>query len=687
MKKILLSVLCLCAVHMTQAQYWQIPNVNAGTNPGDINNDIEEPLGALTGWTSLLASTTPTWSAATSIPFAFQFNGTAVTQFKASSTGIVTFDVASTLAAPAATNAALPSALIPDMSVCVWGIEGSGTNDELITKTFGTAPNRQFWIQYSSYSIPGLATSWSYWSIVLEESSNAIHIVDHRTFTGNTPVPIAVTAGIQVNATTSYDVAGSPSYNSMSANDPTVVDNSFYTFMPGVQPANDIEATGSNTAEYVTTGTSVPIDLEIRNLGAAAITAYTIKYQDGANPVVSQNVTGVNIPTFGSNTTTFTTPFAISAVGAYNLKVWAELTGDANNANDSSSTLQSGVGFIPTKVVTLEEPTGTWCGWCTRGIVYMDSIHKAEPVDAAVIAVHNGDPMVVAAYDSYIGNYIGGYPSLVVDRKFSGDPSDAFTAFADHIGNFGFADVTQSHTNTGSAYTINVDVKPATDLTGDYRLALIVTENDVNGTGTDWDQVNYYSFQSQNRPLSGGGVDYQAAPNPIPAAEMFYDHVARAVVGTPQGDANSLPSTMMYNQTYSHSFNYTIPANSNAGKMQLVVLLLDGTSGEILNASVDGFYPVGTADLVKNDNINIVAYPNPVNNKMAIDMEVKKDLHNANYIVTDIFGKTISKISIGDVTKGFRHTYKVDVSDLSTGTYMLTVSGDEGSYTSKFMKN
>lgn len=143
MKKIVLSILALASFSIAQAQYWQLPNVNAGSNPGGINNDTEQP--AQTGWTSLLAtSATPTWSAATAIPFTFSFNGSPVTQFKASSTGVVTFDVATALAAPTATNSALPNAAIPDKSVCIWGLQGTGANDAIVTKTFGTAPNRQF---------------------------------------------------------------------------------------------------------------------------------------------------------------------------------------------------------------------------------------------------------------------------------------------------------------------------------------------------------------------------------------------------------------------------------------------------------------------------------------------------------------------------------------------------------------
>ena len=161
---------------ISKAQYWQIPNINANQNPGAINNDIEQP--GQPAWTPLLTSSaTPTWSPAVSIPFPFLFNGSAVTQIKASSTGIVTFDVSSTLAAPSSANTSLPSALIPDKSVCIWGIEGTGADDMILTKTFGTAPNRQFWIQYNSYSIASEPTAWCYWSVVLEETTNKIHIV------------------------------------------------------------------------------------------------------------------------------------------------------------------------------------------------------------------------------------------------------------------------------------------------------------------------------------------------------------------------------------------------------------------------------------------------------------------------------------------------------------------------------
>jgi len=688
MKKVLLLLCCVSLTFFADAQYWQIPNVNAGQNPRDLNNDLEQPAPA--GWTALSTTTaTPTWSAATTIPFPFQFNGTAVTQFMASTTGIVTFDVGTTVPAPASANAALPSALIPDNSVCIWGIQGTGTNDGVYTKTFGTAPNRQFWIQYSSYSLASNAAAWCYWSVVLEEGSNDIHIVDHRSASNASAVTLALTAGIQIDANTAYSVAGSPALNTSSTtSNPNASDNSFYTFVAGVQPANDLKAERSNAIDYVATGSNVPIELEVRNLGSAPVTSYVIKYQDGTNMPVSQTVTGVNIPSLGYDTQTFTTQLNISSISTYNVKVWAELANDAQVSNDSTVAQLFGVGFVPKRVVTMEEPTGTWCGWCTRGIVYMDSIHHAQPNDVAVIAVHNGDPMVVTAYDSYIGGLIGGYPALVVDRKFSGDPSDAFTAYDQYKGDFGMADIIQTHdqSNAPNSFTVNIDVKPAVNISGDYRLAMVVTEHDVTGTGSGWDQRNYYSSQTNNRPLVGGGVDYQAAPDPIPADQMAYDFVARAVLGTPQGEAGSLPSTMTAGQTYSHSFTYNKPSDMNGSKMNFTVLLIDAQTGNIMNASVDGVYPTGSKDLVKNNSLEITAYPNPVQNKMALDLNLNIDLHDASYSISDLSGRVLQKVEMGTLAKGLLHTYKVDASHLSAGSYFVTINSAEGDYSTQFIK-
>ncbi|MFT6324238.1 MAG: hypothetical protein ACJAWO_001800 [Halieaceae bacterium] len=74
MKKILtiLTVLLISA-GSASAQYYMLPFINAGQNPGGLNTDDENP--GTTGSTDVLTSGSLDWSAAQTIPFSFDFNG------------------------------------------------------------------------------------------------------------------------------------------------------------------------------------------------------------------------------------------------------------------------------------------------------------------------------------------------------------------------------------------------------------------------------------------------------------------------------------------------------------------------------------------------------------------------------------------------------------------------------------
>jgi len=207
LRTLTISVFLLAGASVS-AQYYYLPSTVNG-NPGGLNSDGEYPVGGglAATWTAISTApaATPAWSSTQTLPFAFQFNGSAVTQFKVSTSGILTFDVAA-LTAPSYTKAALPDASIPNNSVCIWGLASVGTNDFIVTKTFGTAPNRQQWVMFSSYGQVG-STCWTYWSMVLEETTNKIYVVDQR----NSCTGATLSIGIQVNSSTAYSVAGSPS--------------------------------------------------------------------------------------------------------------------------------------------------------------------------------------------------------------------------------------------------------------------------------------------------------------------------------------------------------------------------------------------------------------------------------------------------------------------------------------------
>ena len=98
MKKIITLTICLLGiVQFNFSQYYYIPASTPG-NPGGLNTDNEYPSGSglPADWSVILgpSNSSPTWSTVESIGFPFNFNGNSVTQYKVSSTGVLTFPLA-----------------------------------------------------------------------------------------------------------------------------------------------------------------------------------------------------------------------------------------------------------------------------------------------------------------------------------------------------------------------------------------------------------------------------------------------------------------------------------------------------------------------------------------------------------------------------------------------------------------
>ena len=68
------------------------------------------------------------------------------------------------------------------------------------------------------------------------------------------------------------------------------------------------------------------------------------------------------------------------------------------------------------RTVVIEEGTGTWCGWCIRGIVAMDYMKKTYGDKFLGIAVHVND--VMQSYDYAVGVNLSSFPGCNVQRKY-----------------------------------------------------------------------------------------------------------------------------------------------------------------------------------------------------------------------------------------------------------------------------
>ena len=228
---------------LANAQYYYIPYLNDQGNPGESNTQICIPainsqgsnLIDNYGWTLIQGSSSASvWSAVQSLPFSFEFNGVLVNNYKVSSSGILTFDVNSSVSAPDTIPEILPSQQIPDKSVCIWGINASGSNDAIVTKTYGNPPNQEHWIFFASLT---LGSGYTYWSIMLEQGSNDIYIVDQR----QSPfIDKEVSLGIQIDSTEAVAVIGSPNVQPVSGGTAVSSDDNYYHFIKSAQSIPDI---------------------------------------------------------------------------------------------------------------------------------------------------------------------------------------------------------------------------------------------------------------------------------------------------------------------------------------------------------------------------------------------------------------------------------------------------------------
>lgn len=671
MKKIYAFIVAfVMSLTLANAQYYYLPYPNAGTNPGGLNTETEYPVGTglSSSWTVISGSSAaPKWSSIVTLPFTFQFNGVGYTQFKVSTSGVLTFSTGAT-AVPPATRVALPNANIPDNSVCVLGIKGSGTNDSIVTQTFGVAGSQQTWVLFSSYTSVANASIWSYWSIVLEEGTNNIYIVDQRHAGA-----VTVSLGLQYNATSALMVNGSPNLLSLAGADPTPVDNSYYAFIYGTQATDQAKLRKVGADAYVLVPGTSTVTGEIQNLGSNTINNVDIKYEVNGTTYTS-TLSNINLTSGSLYNFTHNTPINISVANPYPTKIWVDLANDVDRTDDTLSTMVTGLSYLPEKRVLIEEATGTWCGYCPRGAVYTEGIDTVYPGTAIVVAVHNADPMANTAYDAGIDPLIGGYPSGCVDRKTNDiDPTDFEAAYLDRINDVSPADVgiTANYNTTTRQVDINVSTTFAANLTGDFRLNAVLVEDDVTGTTAGYNQVNYYSSTSQNIPLVGAGHNWQAEPNPVPAASMSYDFVGRDILGGFDGQPGSLPSSVSASTTYNYTFNYTLPTAWDESKIRVIGMLQDVSTGHVLNSIRSPYLATTGLSTLNADNFSMTLFPNPADAFTQLEVSLTK---STTYTIemTDVLGKVIYGQNFTGSTG--KNVITLPISGLNSGIYLVKVN-------------
>ncbi|MCF0219500.1 MAG: Omp28-related outer membrane protein [Muribaculaceae bacterium] len=260
--------------------------------------------------------------------------------------------------------------------------------------------------------------------------------------------------------------------------------------------------------------------------------------------------------------------------------------------------------LLPRRVV-VEEGTGTWCSFCTRGIVGIRDVLAAHPDDFIPIAIHWNDEMDMTDYNDFMK--FKQYPSCNVDRFYwAQDPN------YDDLNNMYLLERdTQTYADfeiTGGVYndgTIDVSATLSFNYDAhncDYRLALVVTEDYVKG----YPQHNGYSGGKLG-PMGG----FEDLPTWIPDYEHM--HVARYAFPSYGLDNCIVLKDIKAGETYRKDYRFCVRDNvQSLDNLAVNALLINGHDGTIINARILPLSDLGaisaietSADLVATDYFDI----------------------------------------------------------------------------------
>lgn len=435
-------------------------------------------------------------------------------------------------------------------------------------------------------------------------------------------------------------------------------------------------------------GSNVIPTVEIRNLGTSTITSAEVSIKYNGNNI-NKSLSGISLPANGLYTATFDNTLSIVGGSGDVVASVVSVNGSGDdNANDDSKTITINP-IVPAKgkVVIGEEATGTWCQWCPRGAVALKTMHEKYSGFFQGIAVHNNDPMENPYYDAAIASKISGYPSALVDRGVKMDPSAMGGDFIKRIqiAPKGVMDIAAKYDAASKIMSVSVETSIESDISGDYRIACALVEDDVTGTASGYNQSNAYAG-------GGSGVmgGFEKLPNPVPASQMVYDHVGRLIAPTFSGLPNAFGASAAAGQKFVHNFSFEIDPNWDLTQMHVVSMFIDKT-GMIDNGGTIAYteaikkaYKDGTAVLASQSlngpDTRISLQPNPSNNQFEVAI-FGSIIANSSLEIIDMQGKVVyrSQDLSGRIT--------IPSQDWSAGVYLVRLIENGQVSQKKFIKN
>ena len=324
--------------------------------------------------------------------------------------------------------------------------------------------------------------------------------------------------------------------------------------------------------------------------------------------------------------------------------------------------------------VLLEYCTGTWCQWCPCGHDVIDGILINYP-NTVVLGYHGAGSDPWQTYSAGIRGLFGfsAYPTGCIGRRSGVVSRSAWNnqvvIQSQTIQPGVTIEVTNKSYDAGTrTLTANVRITSNTDLTGDFYVNYVMTENNL-----------IYS-QTGNSSCAG-------------ASDYDHDHVVKSMMN---GDAGEMISSGNWTSgtTVTRNINYVVPASPqiadvNNADLNIFVYQQSGSIStssyvqQAMKTTVTGATGISGSNAVVEDYTLSQNYPNPFNPNSTFTFSLPKS-GNVSLKFYDVIGNEVATYVDGFMNAG-SYSVEFDGSGLASGVYFYKLQAGDFSATKKMV--
>ncbi len=346
-------------------------------------------------------------------------------------------------------------------------------------------------------------------------------------------------------------------------------------------PSNLLSITDSAFPHSANIGETASYQILVVNKGCETVSSFDIVTEcQGEEPVTRS----VQCNIAKAKTSIFTVPdIYVSSNGAK--KVTARIVAVNGEAPRREAITEGGIvvfteGYARTLVV--EEATGTWCGWCPRGIAALEYIKESYPEGIIGIAYHNGDEMTDMdySYAGFLNQFVSGYPFLILNRAAQIEwtseaniKSGVEQMYDTYSVEPTYGTISVEAGLDGDDIVATATVKFSVDLGFEHNVSFVLVEDNVG----PYQQANNYS---------GSSTVLFGWENKSSYVRTIFNDVVRHMEGYP-GAGGDLPVGLAAETEY--TCQATLPLSKvvkpDNGKYYVVAILANNSSSQIVNAA------------------------------------------------------------------------------------------------------